>query len=226
MLNINSHQARSRYIPDSRTRYQAVRAPKKPDIAMKSVKHSIIALTTGLLLTAATLVAPIINYVGTAQSRIWIDGTSTIHDWTCEVGNVTADLSAEDGFADLSKVVITVKSDALECKNGTMNKKAIEALDAKDHPTIKYTASANKVTTSGADLSIATTGQLEIAGKANTVNTTVTGKTQSDGSIRFTGTLPVKMSDYGIKPPTAMLGTMKTGNDVKVRFDIVVKPSN
>lgn len=193
---------------------------------MKSIKHSIIALTTGLLLTAATLLAPIINYVGTPQSRIWVDGTSTIHDWTCEVGAVTADISAPDGFADLSKAVITVKSDALECKNGTMNKKALEALDAKKHPTITYTASANKVTTSGADISIETTGRLEVAGQANTVNAKVTGKTQSDGSIRFTGTLPIKMSDYGIKPPTAMLGTMKTGDDVKVRFDIIVKPSN
>jgi hypothetical protein len=29
------------------------------------------------------------------------------------------------------------------------------------------------------------------------------------------------MSDYGMKPPTAMLGTIKTGDAVTVHFDLV-----
>lgn len=194
--------------------------------AMTSIRNTFFALITGLLLTAATLAQQTTKYESTAQSRIWVDGTSTIHDWTCEVGNVSADIAAEDGFSNLSKAVITVKSSALECKNGTMNKKALSALNAKKHPTIRFAATSNQVTTSGDDVKIATTGQLELAGVTKTVKTTVAGKIQSDGSIRFTGTLPIKMSDYGIDQPTAMLGTVKTGNDVKVRFDIVVQPSN
>jgi hypothetical protein len=34
------------------------------------------------------------------------------------------------------------------------------------------------------------------------------------------------MSDYGIKPPTAMMGTIKTGNDVKVTFRWAVQTQN
>ncbi len=193
---------------------------------MISMPKTFFALITGLTLIAATVVPQITTYESTAESRIWVDGTSTIHDWTCEVGTVAADITAEDGFSTLSKAVITVEAGALECKNGTMNKKALSALNVKKHPTIRFTAAKNEVSAAGSDISIKTTGSLEIAGQANTVNTTVAGKTQSDGSIRFTGTLPIKLSDYGIDRPTAMLGTIKTGDDVTVRFDLIVQPSN
>ena len=194
--------------------------------AMISIRNTFFAISTMLIVSAATLVGQTTNYVSTEQSRIWVDGTSTIHDWTCEIGNVTADIAAEDGFSNLTKAVITVKSDALECKNGTMNKKALSALDAKKHPSIRFTATYSEVTTSGDEIRIETTGNLDLAGTTKTIKSTVTGTTQSDGSIRFTGTLPIKMSDYGIDSPSAMLGTIKTGDEVKVRFDIVVQPAN
>jgi hypothetical protein len=33
------------------------------------------------------------------------------------------------------------------------------------------------------------------------------------------------MSDFGMKPPTAMLGTVKTGDDVTVRFEWTLGPA-
>jgi len=45
-----------------------------------------------------------------------------------------------------------------------------------------------------------------------------------DGEKRYllTGEAPIKMTDFGIAPPVTMLGTLKTGNDVKVSFRWVV----
>ena len=34
--------------------------------------------------------------------------------------------------------------------------------------------------------------------------------------------VPLLMSDYGIKPPTMMLGTMRTKNEVLVKFDLAL----
>lgn len=192
--------------------------------AMISTRYTVFTLFVGLALVAATVVVQT-NYKSTAESRIWVDGTSTIHDWTCEVGDVQADIASEDDFSDLTNAVITVKSDALECKNGTMNKKALSALNAKKHATIRFTAVSNEVGLSGDDVTIDTNGRLELAGKTNPVKATVAGKKQADGSIRLTGSVPLTMSDYDIKPPTAMLGTIRTGDDVTVRFDIVLEPA-
>jgi hypothetical protein len=37
------------------------------------------------------------------------------------------------------------------------------------------------------------------------------------------GTYPILMSDYGLKAPTLMMGTMKVNPKVKVNFDLLVK---
>jgi hypothetical protein len=53
----------------------------------------------------------------------------------------------------------------------------------------------------------------------------VNGTREPGGAYVLTGQLPIRMSDYGIKPPTAMMGTIKTGNDVKVTFRWAVQPA-
>jgi hypothetical protein len=34
------------------------------------------------------------------------------------------------------------------------------------------------------------------------------------------GTKQINMTDFNIKPPTAMMGTLKTANEVTVSFDL------
>ena len=65
------------------------------------------------------------------------------------------------------------------------------------------------------------TGRLTLAGQTRTVTATLQGSARPDGKLRFTGQLPVTMSDYGIKPPTAMMGTLKTGDAVVVHLDLM-----
>jgi hypothetical protein len=36
--------------------------------------------------------------------------------------------------------------------------------------------------------------------------------------------VPILMTDYGVKPPTALLGTLRTGNRVLVKFELFVGP--
>ena len=47
---------------------------------------------------------------------------------------------------------------------------------------------------------------------------------QAVGGNRFhvTGTVPLLMSQYGIRPPTAMMGTMRTRDAVTIRFDVTL----
>jgi hypothetical protein len=63
-----------------------------------------------------------------------------------------------------------------------------------------------------------------IAGTEKTVNMEVTASRLADGSIRAEGALPLLMTDFGVKPPTAMLGTLRTSNKVTVKFSLLVGP--
>jgi filamentous hemagglutinin family protein len=45
----------------------------------------------------------------------------------------------------------------------------------------------------------------------------------SDGSVTFSGSKKLKMTDYGIKPPTALMGTMTVGDEVEIVFSVTLK---
>ena len=46
----------------------------------------------------------------------------------------------------------------------------------------------------------------------------------ADGHVRFTGQHPMLMSDFGMDPPSAMFGQLRTADEVVVHFDLVVAP--
>lgn len=48
----------------------------------------------------------------------------------------------------------------------------------------------------------------------------VKGKRLNDDSWQFEGTQKLLMTDYGIDPPTALMGTMRTGNEITVAFTV------
>jgi polyisoprenoid-binding protein YceI len=162
------------------------------------------------------------------DSRLWVEGTSTIHDWTCEAGSVdgAVNLTMAD-MPEVSDVTVTVPVEALDCKKGTMNRKAQKALDADDHPEITFDLNAATVApaTDEGDFVVNATGTLTIAGATQPAEVTAQGYRLDNGQVRFKGSYPMKMTDFGVDPPSAMLGTLKTGDEVVVHFDVVAAPS-
>ncbi len=157
------------------------------------------------------------------ESQLSIDGTSSLHDWTCEVGTVQGTLvsTTEDATA-IEQVELVIPIDAIGCKNDTMDRKMRDALKADDHPMITYTFARHDPATTSADgtFSLATTGTLRIAGAEKTVQVTVNGEQLPDGAVRFRGTVPLIMTEFGVTPPKALMGTLKTGDAVTIRFDV------
>jgi len=43
---------------------------------------------------------------------------------------------------------------------------------------------------------------------------------QGKSKLIFEGSQPISMSDYGISAPTALFGTLKTGNDITINFKV------
>jgi polyisoprenoid-binding protein YceI len=66
-------------------------------------------------------------------------------------------------------------------------------------------------------------GTLSIAGqdKPVTINATVA---RENGQIRVRGTKRITMTDWGVRPPSLMLGAMKVNPVATVGFDVVLKP--
>lgn len=152
------------------------------------------------------------------ESKVTIAGTSTLHDWESEAEEFSGDamVTMENGqLSAIEGLNFSVVVDEIKSGKRTMDKKTRGALKEKKNPAITFALS--EVTEISAD-SVMATGDLTIAGVTKTVDMKVSYEISEDGSITFKGEYPINMKDYEVDPPSAMLGTIKTGEDVTVTF--------
>jgi len=162
--------------------------------------------------------------------KMTIKGTSNLHDWESTVNELRAkgDISLQQGkFTALNTLSVEIPVKAIKSTKGSiMDNKTYDALKADKYTNITFKlekVTPFKVQSDG--YSITATGNLTIAGATKKVELIVKGKANGDGSITFTGSQKIKMTDFGMKPPTALLGAMKVGNDVEIVFSVTMKKS-
>lgn len=156
---------------------------------------------------------------------ITIEGTSNVHGWSCTSGFTgSADGAATAaGLTGLSALTVTVPVAGIECNNGTMNNKLREALQAPANPNVRFVLQNATVSTPrNGRFAVTANGTLTIAGRSRPTQVTAQGQVQADGRYRFTGAVPVTMSQFGVTPPTAMMGAMRVGDRVTIRFDVTL----
>ncbi|WP_420581757.1 YceI family protein [Reichenbachiella sp.] len=150
-----------------------------------------------------------------SKSDLAIQGTSSLHDWESKVEDfqATADFS-EDQVLNIAfeAIVKSIKSG----KSG-MDNNTYKALNEKEYP--KITFKANQLDIKGDQL--VGNGQLTIAGKTNDIPINLTLSNASERSVK--GSIKLKMTEYGVTPPTAVFGTIKTGDEVTIQFNFTLK---
>lgn len=161
-------------------------------------------------------------------SSVRVSGTSNVHDWACSATRVTGSMQGEvtgGALTGVSAMSVTVPVAALDCRNGTMNGNLRRALNASANPNIRFALSGATVApAAGGKVTVSGNGQLTVNGQTKPVRISATGEAKTGGSFRFTGSLPVVMSEFGVTPPVAMMGAMRTGDRVTVAYDIVIQP--
>lgn len=163
------------------------------------------------------------DYSFASGSKVWVEGTSSVHDWSCEAGRINGGITAESGLSTISALTVTIPVSSMDCDNGTMNGKLRNALDGS--PNISFTlANARVGSVNNGRFAIQASGTLAINGVSRTMNINATGQPLSNGRVKITGSVPFAMSRFGVDPPTALLGTLRTGDNVTVRFDVTVQP--
>jgi polyisoprenoid-binding protein YceI len=122
------------------------------------------------------------------------------------------------------KVVIPVKK--LDTDKSSMNDNMYDALKADDNPNITYeltkVSSGVLPSVAGDSVQLSTTGVLSIAGKQNVIEMNVVGSLTKDGKVQFKGQKKIKMTDFGVDPPTMLFGTIRTGDEVTIKFDLLL----
>jgi len=182
-----------------------------------------VAILAGTTVAGSAQMANPRNLNLSKESKLWIEGTSTMKSFSCAATKIDVAVLAEPGAApsDLVQSASLVMPVAqLDCKNGTMNGHMRKALKADKNPTISWKLTSYRVEGSN----VVMNGRLTIAGTENPIELRGTGSADNTGMIRFKGSTKFKMTEYGVKPPTLMLGSMKVGDAVTVAYDLVLNP--
>jgi len=186
---------------------------------------------TALCTFAGSARAQSIRLAVAPESKLWIEGGSNLHGWSCKASSIDAMIDVDEAFLKsssptlLKKVQVKVPVRNLKCGHGGMDNNLYKALKADDTPDISYILGTFDVVPGTNDsFTVKSVGTLKIAGTEKTVNMDVTASKLPDGGIRAEGELPLLMTDFGVKPPTAMLGTLRTDNLVTVKFSLLVGP--
>ncbi len=187
---------------------------------MKPIK--LLLVTVSVLAFALTAVQAQVFHV--KSYKLSVQGTSSLHDWESSVEKVEATgfyQVTNNTLASIRDVVVKIPVKAIKSPKGKiMDNKTWEAFNYEKNPTITFvlrdkTIEASKKT-------IIATGALTMAGVTKPVELHLAWKVLPGGELQISGTHKLLMSTFNMEPPTAMMGTIKVGDEVIVTIEMVL----
>ena len=162
-----------------------------------------------------------------------LEGDSTLHTFASTATQVTLSFQLSDSAKGLPEAIQGAQVKSMEVKipveglksgeNG-LDKNLRAALKAGQFKDILYKLGKYELVKgeAGAPMTAKTSGELTIAGQTQPVSMDVEFRFGPD-AVEVRGSHALLMSEYGIKPPSLMLGAIKVKDKVTVRFDLWLK---
>jgi len=195
---------------------------------MKKIKKFKEAIGVVLLLLALLLIVSFasaqVKYSAKDDLNLLVSGTSTLHDWDMKEAKgecvATFTFNASGQINGLTSLSFVAPAEGLKSEHTGMDKNAYKALKTDKNPNFYFKLTSATVTSDG---TIKCIGKLTIAG--TTLETDLVGiaKINVDKSITVSGKKNISMKDFKMEPPTFMMGTIKTGNDIVLKFDVTLR---
>jgi polyisoprenoid-binding protein YceI len=173
------------------------------------------------------------------ESRLWLEGNSTLHRFessatklevrmTGAVPPATPDLAGLEALVregQVQGVEVSIPVATMQSGKNGLDKNMRSALKADANPNITFRLERYAVAQSSAtdSLAIDAHGVLTVAGVEKPIDLRVAA-TRVGNTLRIRGEKQLLMTQFGIKPPTMMMGAVKTSDQVVIRFDLRLAP--
>ena len=143
-----------------------------------------------------------------------VSGTSTLHDWkmTSENGTFSGNVSGNA----IQDIQYSMVSKSIKSGKGPMDTNAYKAMQADKYPNITFSASSINIGKG------TMTGKLTVTNITKTISLPV-NVTKAGNTYTVWGSAAIKMTDFGVTPPSFMMNTVKTGNDITITVNAVAK---
>jgi polyisoprenoid-binding protein YceI len=196
--------------------------------------HALLGCAVGFAIyVAAGAVAGAQAPLAIDTARITISGNSNIHAYTASTttvrvtrGQLGSALDGPDMWAGAVKpggveaFEIAIPAATLTSPREGLDKNMHKALQVKEHPDITFRLLRLEPRL-GAASALRGIGVLKIAGAEREIALDITTE-RKGAALSVHGEVQLLMTDFGIKPPTAMLGMLKTDPKVTVTIETVL----
>jgi polyisoprenoid-binding protein YceI len=155
------------------------------------------------------------------DNTLKISGTSSLHDWDMTSSTATGRMVGtfeNQSLQSIQSLSVEMQAESLKSGKSGMDKNAYKALKTSQFKSVKFDLKSAKKEGNTWTLN----GTFQIAGVSKNVNIKAK-ESVNGGEIILEGSYDFKLTDYDITPPTALMGTVKTGDAVKVTFKISFK---
>jgi len=189
---------------------------------MKSLRSILLVAIAFAFIKAANPLQS--TYTVSKEHTVTIHGTSNLHSWDETVQNVSGSGTVkwnDDGSFDLDAITIKMEVNSIKSDMGSaMNNNTYKALKADANPEITFVLSSpiRSIPAKAYETVFSAKGNLTIAGVTRQIEMQVKVYMPVKGQLVFDGSQTIKMTDYGISPPVALFGTLKTGNEITLNF--------
>jgi polyisoprenoid-binding protein YceI len=171
-------------------------------------------------------------------SRVWLDGSANVVDFRCAAGIIESSgylldfdmqvMQSGSGrpHGDI-ELLVKIPVQQLNCGKAPINRDMRKTLNAEEYPFIEYKLRSSQLMCCTDDflpqtMEIETLGDLTLAGNTRQERIIVSGQFIGTYQFRITGSHVVKMSDFGLEPPSPMMGLIKVHDEMIVNFDAII----
>ena len=172
------------------------------------------------------------TYVLDKNYVVTIHGTSNLHDWDENIetvsGNATISWNEDKSF-DLDAINIKMNVYSIKSHEGSfMNNNTYKALKAEKNPVITFIlrSPVKSIKANSIGNNVFMAGSLTIAGVTKNITMQVKLVMDGQGKLAIEGSQIIKMTDYGVTPPTALFGAIRARDSITLGFKGYFIPNN
>jgi polyisoprenoid-binding protein YceI len=156
------------------------------------------------------------------SSFVIIQGSSNLHAWESKTQQINGQMTVNYSSKQVQSMVVDIPVKSIKSGEKLMDSKTYDAFNADKNPNIQFRlVEVNNLQITPSNINVTVTGNLTLAGVTKRITLKAVGKPKGESFI-FTGNVSMKMTDFKISPPTAMMGMLKVGDAINLKFEIAV----
>lgn len=157
------------------------------------------------------------------ESEVVISGTTNVNQFTCTYNLQELELPIRLVYDDKKEQIqfknarLKLANDCFDCGGKNINKDFRALLKSEQYPVVELRLLHVDPPSNGQQ-HIGVGMEIKIAGVSRVYETQLECELESNICVK--GTLPLKLTDFGLEPPKKVLGMIKVDDDIKVNISL------